>query len=86
MFPFGDTVIVPDLQARVTVLDGDNNLLAQLGDTPDIWDTPGWPNLPAEKFQPGHFSSPHGACADSHGDIYVAEWVSTGRLTKLKKS
>jgi hypothetical protein len=28
---------------------------------------------------------PHDACFDNKGNIYVAEWVQTGRVTKLKK-
>ncbi|HYO25390.1 MAG TPA: hypothetical protein VEQ85_10625 [Lacipirellulaceae bacterium] len=28
---------------------------------------------------------PHDACFDAEGNIYVAEWVHTGRVTKLRK-
>ncbi len=31
----------------------------------------------------GKFSSPHAVAIDTHGDVYVAEWISTGRVTKL---
>lgn len=81
----GDTLIVPDLLARVALFDKDNNLAATLGDTPDIWKREDWPNIPQPYRHARHFSSPHAAWADSHGDIYVVEWISDGRVTKLKK-
>ncbi|HVJ69698.1 MAG TPA: hypothetical protein VM510_17100, partial [Caulifigura sp.] len=28
---------------------------------------------------------PHDACFDPQGNIYVAEWVATGRVSKLKR-
>ncbi|MGC6425875.1 MAG: peptidase, partial [Akkermansiaceae bacterium] len=33
----------------------------------------------------GKFVHPHDACFDPEGNIFVAEWVSTGRVTKLRK-
>jgi hypothetical protein len=29
--------------------------------------------------------NPHGACFDHAGNIFVAEWVEIGRVTKLRK-
>lgn len=81
----GDTLIVPDLLARVALFDGGNNLATTLGDTPGVWERPDWPNIPRDDRRPGHFNSPHAAWADSHGDIYVVEWISDGRVTKLKR-
>jgi len=34
---------------------------------------------------PGQFVNPHGACFDHAGNIFVAEWVEIGRVTKLRK-
>jgi hypothetical protein len=28
---------------------------------------------------------PHDACFAPNGDIFVAEWVATGRITKLER-
>ncbi|WP_188996176.1 hypothetical protein [Paenibacillus nasutitermitis] len=33
--------------------------------------------------EPGQLDCPHGICVDSHGDVYVAEWINYGRVTKL---
>jgi hypothetical protein len=78
-------VVVPDLHGRITLLDKSNTIVAHLGDSQD----PEWNNPlrrePREKFIPGRFICPHGACFDHHGNIYVAEWVEVGRVTKLRK-
>lgn len=31
------------------------------------------------------FNSPHGAAADASGNLYVVEWITGGRITKLEK-
>ncbi|HEY3269461.1 MAG TPA: hypothetical protein VGM37_21315 [Armatimonadota bacterium] len=83
-YQMGAEMLVPDLQARLTILGPNNRVAAHLGDTPGIWDEPGWPNLPSEKRPLGHFSSPHAACADSRGNIFVVEWVAEGRIVRLE--
>ena len=79
-------MLVPELHARVTLLDEKNQVVARLGDDvesvvkkkkvsrnkPDTWNN-------------GKFVHPHDACFRPNGDIYVAEWVSTGRVTKLRR-
>lgn len=88
-FQFGDDLYIPDLHSRVTILDKHNLLITHVGDNPGAWMKAGWPNRPAEDLQAeikvGKFSSPHAACVDSHGDVYVAEWIATGRVTKLRR-
>jgi hypothetical protein len=78
-------VVVPDLHGRVTVMDRKNALVAQLGDS----GSPEWNNPlrrePREKFIPGQFICPHGASFDHDGNIFVAEWVEVGRVTRLRK-
>jgi hypothetical protein len=84
---FGDLLLVPDLQARVTLLDGKNNVVAQLGE-----DAAWRENVmkmearkKPEQCPAGKFLHPHDACFDAHGNIFIAEWVATGRVTKLRK-
>jgi sugar lactone lactonase YvrE len=76
--------VVPDLAARLTLLDHDNQVIAHLGE-----DTTGdWQELrkkPRSEFRAGKFVSPHGACFDHAGNIFVAEWVEVGRVTKLRR-
>ena len=40
----------------------------------------------ASKWEQGKFVHPHDACFDREDNIYVAEWVSTGRVTKLTRA
>ena len=85
----GDVMLVPDLKARVTLLDKNDEVIVHLGDnsewrekvladgmklrrTPDDWVA-------------GKFLHPHDACFDAEGNIFLAEWVSTGRITKLRR-
>ena len=82
--PNGD-LLVPDLHGRVTIFDRDNQLVTHLGDNPGIEKDPEYPNLPKERWQADKFISPHSACWDRRGDLYVVEWIRIGRITKLKR-
>ena len=83
-----DLMLVPELFARVTIFDRENKVVARLGDdssrlradrkkqirvTPSMWTD-------------GKFITPHDACFDAEGNIFVAEYVpNLGRVTKLRK-
>ena len=41
--------------------------------------------LDPKQWLPGKFVHPHDACFDAQGNIYVVEWVSSGRVSFLKK-
>ncbi|MEQ1829980.1 MAG: peptidase [Pirellula sp.] len=85
----GDWMLVPDLHARVTILDKSSKVVAQLGD--DVaWREKVLANNNAmrskpELWLPGKFVHPHDACFDADGNIFVVEWVVGGRVTKLRK-
>jgi hypothetical protein len=84
----GTNLLIPDLHARISIFDKDNQPVAHLGYDPK------WTEQVLEGFkmreQPerwenGKFIHPHDACFDSQGNIYVVEWVNTGRISFLKK-
>ena len=81
-----DMLVVPDLQSRVTLFDKDNKVVLHLGEgtyeggTGKIRTTEN-----RGDFTPGKFVAPHGAIFDRNGNIFVAEWVEIGRVTKLRK-
>lgn len=83
----GDILLVPDLHARVSLFDGNNEAIVHLGD--DLaWrkEVKRFKVRADEKlWQPGKFIHPHDACFDKDGNIFVVEWVNTGRVTKLKR-
>lgn len=83
----GDLLLVPELNGRVTLLDGKNTVIARLGASanaggsdrikPDRADPSTW--------VPGEFVHPHDACFDAQGNIIVVEWVTPGRVTRLRR-
>ena len=87
----GELLLVPDLSSRITLLDGQNRVVAQLGEDPE-WREQVMKNNRKLRSQPngagwvaGRFLHPHDACFDAEGNIFVAEWVHTGRITRLRK-
>jgi hypothetical protein len=79
-------MLVPELKACVTLLDDKNQVVARLGRAVERLD--GVKNLRGrpEEWRDGQFVHPHDACFAPNGDILVAEWVATGRVTKLTKA
>jgi hypothetical protein len=76
--------VIPDLGARVTLIDRNNEVIEHLGDD----SASEWRKtrvMAREAFTPGKFVAPHGACFDHEGNIFVVEWVEVGRVTKLRK-
>ena len=82
-----DLMLVPELHARVTLLDRDYNVLAHLGDDVKRITGEGGGKVRGDsaKWVDGRFVHPHDACFGHDGDIFVAEWVATGRVSKLKR-
>jgi hypothetical protein len=79
----GTDILIPDLHGRVTIFDKDNKLVTHLGDNADPAKRGNHGVKPGE-LVPGQFVTPHGAIWDRAGNIYVAEWLPYGRVTKLK--
>lgn len=88
---FGDLMLVPELVARVSIVDRDYNTLVTLGDDrerilADKKANNGFVIRTKESsWEQGKFVHPHDACFDNEGNVFVAEWVSTGRITKLTR-
>jgi hypothetical protein len=83
--PENGDLLIPDLYGVVTIYGRDNKPVVLLGDNYGIWEKKGWPDFPRDTWQPGKFITPHAACWDLEGNIYVVEWIAEGRVTKLKK-
>ncbi len=83
----GQLLVVPELHARLTLLDGNNQVVAWLGD--DVARITGDQDFAirsdAARWEAGKLVHPHDACFDSQGNIFVAEWVHTGRVSKLRR-
>ena len=78
-------LVVPELHARVTILDEKNKVVARLGDDVKRIKARGGGRIRTtpSNWKDGRFVHPHDACFDNDGNILVAEWVGTGRVTKL---
>lgn len=64
-----DHVYVPELQARMSILNKDGELIARWGEE--------------RSKEPGLFFGPHCACVDSRGDLYVGEVLEGQRIQKF---
>ncbi len=83
----GDWMLVPELKARLSILDREYKVVAQLGDDVARINAKEGNTIRNDesKWVDGKFVHPHDACFDQEGNIFVAEWVKTGRVTKLIK-
>jgi hypothetical protein len=82
--PFGDLLLVPELVAGLTILDKSDRPLTRLGFHANANQLEGWPDN-RRWIQTGLFNSPHSAAVDTQGNIYIVEWITGGRVTKLQR-
>ncbi|MBC8453269.1 MAG: hypothetical protein H8D69_02210 [Chloroflexi bacterium] len=88
---YGENLLVGELNARVTVVGPNDELVGYVGDNTPVSEEPAWPNEPngagiphrTSRLVEGLFNSPHGITSDGDGNIYVTEWLIGGRYTKL---
>ncbi len=80
----GDFAVVPELQGRVTVLDKDGSIVAQVGDNPNEKQRANF-GLPQDQWKDGICNSPHGASIDTDGNLIVSEWSQFGHLHKFTR-
>lgn len=77
----GNSMVIPDLEARVTIFDEHHRLITHLGDG----GTFALRDKQRSEFVAGKFIAPHGAIFDHAGNIFVVEWVEVGRVTRLRR-
>ncbi len=83
---YQNLLLVPELHARVTLLNEKNEVVAQLGeDVEGVMKKKQVNRGNPKTWVDGKFVHPHDACFDNEGNILVAEWVATGRVTRLKR-
>lgn len=80
----GKYALFPELQGRVTLLDKDGNIAAQLGDNPNEKQRANF-GLPADQWKEGICNSPHGGSIDKDGNLLISEWSQFGHLHKFAK-
>ncbi len=82
---YENLLLIPELHARVTLLNEKNEVVAQLGEDVKRVTTGNNIRGDAKNWVDGKFVHPHDACFDNDGNIMVAEWVATGRISKMKR-
>jgi hypothetical protein len=84
--PEGDFTLIPEApyRARLTVIDPDDRVVCTLGENDSACAREGFPN-DRKLAEPGTFVTPHSVATDAGGNLYVVEWVTGGRITKLAK-
>lgn len=90
----GDLLVIGDLRAHLTIVDGNDKMAGQIGVNEGISKQDGWPNaldqdgrqMRTPRLRDGQFNSPHGLAADADGNLYVAEWLIGGRMIKLERT
>ncbi len=78
-------MLVPELKAQVTLLDENNKVVARLGSAVGRLNEIDKLRVKPDQWVDGQFVHPHDACFAPNGDIFVAEWVGTGRVTWLER-
>lgn len=68
---------VPELGARVTILDSNDKVVAHLGDGTGV-------KAADIQGHPDKFATPHALAVDSRGDLYIVEWLPYGRPRKFR--
>ncbi len=83
-----DLLLIPELHARVSLLNAKNEVVARLGDDVARITNKDGAQIRAnpQEWKPGKFVHPHDACFAADGSIFVAEWVATGRVSKLQRT
>ncbi|HEX4589209.1 MAG TPA: twin-arginine translocation signal domain-containing protein [Gemmataceae bacterium] len=67
---------IPELGARVSIIDADDKFVARLGDGKGF--------EKSIRQHPDKFATPHALTVDSRGDLYVIEWLDFGRPRKFR--
>jgi hypothetical protein len=80
----GTDLVVADLAGKVTILDKDNRVVTHLGDNPDPKKR-ATNQIPPDQWVDGLFISPHCPRWDKAGNLFVHEWLTSGRVIKLKR-
>ena len=80
----GNDLVVADLAGKITILDKENKVITHLGDNTDAKKR-ATNQVPPDQWVAGVFISPHCPRWDKQGNLFVHEWLTTGRVIKLKR-
>ncbi len=80
----GDYALVGEIRGEVSILDKEGNVVARLGLNTEKTEVGTNKTEPA-KWRPGIVTAPHGVAFNSHGDIFVSEYSTFGRVHRFNR-
>lgn len=81
----GDHVAIAELEGRVAIIDGTNKVVSTIGDNPNKKQRANY-GVPPADWKDGIFNAAHGLSYDKDGNLYVEDWNSSGRISKMIKT
>jgi len=78
----GDLLAIGEIKGRVTILDKEGKIVAQLGAN-DIAAETGTNKVEPAKWRPGIVNAPHGVAFNAAGDLFVSEYSVFGRVLRF---
>jgi hypothetical protein len=79
----GDNVVVGELNGRVTILDKAGKVVTHIGTNTD--EGIGTNRVPPDKWRTGYVIAAHGVATNAHGDVFVSEFNTFGRVLKFAR-
>ncbi len=76
--------VIGELRGRVTILDKKGEVFRQIGANAQKNEI-GTNRTPPSKWRNGIVTAPHGITCNAKGDIFVAEWSTTGRVHRFDR-
>lgn len=80
----GKNVAIAELDGRVEILDEANKVVSVLGENSNKAQV-NTNKVPPADWKDGIFTAPHGLSYDKDGNLYVEDWNTSGRISKMVK-
>ena len=78
----GDYAVIGEIKGQVTILDKAGKVVARFGTNTAV-DEVGTNKTEPSKWRPGFVTAPHGVAFNAHGDVFVSEYNTFGRVHRF---
>ncbi|MBI3881771.1 MAG: hypothetical protein HY301_17115 [Verrucomicrobia bacterium] len=80
----GDFALIGEIKGDVSIIDKEGKIVAKIGTNTTPGETGNNKTEPA-KWRPGFVTAPHGVAFNAHGDIFVSEYSTFGRVHRFNR-